>query len=75
VQQTSKTITSGVNRPTGLAFDPYGNLWAANDVGGSSSVTEYTNGVQNTGNTITQDIVAPLTASTTSGYWIPKVPC
>jgi len=57
VQQTSKTITSGLNHPTGLAFDPYGNLWAANEVG--STVTEYTNGVQDTGNTITNGVVEP----------------
>jgi sugar lactone lactonase YvrE len=56
-QQTSKTITSGLNHPTGLAFDPYGNLWAANEVG--ENVTEYTNGVQDTGNTITNGIGEP----------------
>lgn len=57
VQQTSKTITSGLNHPTGLAFDLYGNLWAANEVG--EDVTEYTNGVQDTGNTITKGISEP----------------
>lgn len=60
VQQTAKTITSGINTPTGLAIDPYGNLWVANYSGGASgSIAEYTGGVMQSANTITNGIVGP----------------
>jgi sugar lactone lactonase YvrE len=57
VQQTSKTITQGINRPSAVAIDPYGNLWIGNY--GSSAITEYTAGVHNTSATITHAITKP----------------
>ena len=50
-QLTADTITAGVSEPTGVAFDSLGNLWVSNYE--PASVTEYTNGVQDTGSTIT----------------------
>jgi hypothetical protein len=57
VQQTSETITNGINVPTGLQIDPYGNLWVANYANGS--ITEYTNLAIQSSNTITNGIVGP----------------
>lgn len=63
VQQTSETITSGINQPTGLQIDPYGNLWVANyadsNGGSSGSITEYTNLAMQAGNTVITGIVGP----------------
>jgi len=64
VQQTAKTISgASVVTPTGLAIDPYGNLWVANygasNGGAQGSITEYTGGVLQSGNTITNGIVGP----------------
>jgi len=63
VQQTSETITSGINIPTGLQIDPYGNLWVANynqsNGGSSGSIAEYTNLAMQSGNTIINGIVGP----------------
>jgi sugar lactone lactonase YvrE len=57
------TITKGVSAPSGVAFDPLGNLWVANAGPGNGSndgsITEYTNGIQNTSATITNGIVRP----------------
>src|SRR5262249_44231816 len=63
VQVTAKTITENINTPTGVAFDPAGNLWVANygpsNGGSNGSVAEYTNGVQDTNNSITNSIRYP----------------
>lgn len=56
-QLSGKTITKGISFPTSVAFDPLGNLWVLNV--GSSSATQYTNGVQNTGATITTGLSSP----------------
>jgi DNA-binding beta-propeller fold protein YncE len=55
--EKSKTITQGINGPTGTAFDPMGNLWVSNNT--NFTVTEYTEGVQNTSATISSGIIAP----------------
>jgi len=57
VLQPSRTITQGVSRPSGVAFDTQSNLWVANF--GSSSVTEYTGGSQNTNAIVTNGISSP----------------
>lgn len=63
VQQTGKTITKNISNPSGVAFDTAGNLWVANygtsNGGANGSVAEYTNGVQNTANIITNGILGP----------------
>lgn len=62
-QLSAKTITSNVINPTGVAFDPSGNLWVANygtsNGGPNGSVAEYTNGVQNQGNSVVDGIAGP----------------
>jgi hypothetical protein len=46
-----------------VVFDPYGNLWVANygasNGGANGSIAEYSNGVQNTANSITNGILNP----------------
>jgi hypothetical protein len=63
VQQTSETITSGIDVPTGLAIDASGNLWVANygasNGGSEGSITEYAAGVMQSSNTITNGVVGP----------------
>jgi streptogramin lyase len=62
-QIPTKTITQSVSNPTGVAFDHFGNLWIANygtsNGGANGSISEYTNGKQNTSGTITNGILAP----------------
>jgi DNA-binding beta-propeller fold protein YncE len=61
VQQSAKSITSGLSAPTGVAFDSKGNVYVAN-LGSASDgyITQYSSaGVQNTRFLITDGIAIP----------------
>jgi YVTN family beta-propeller protein len=57
-RQPKKSVTAGVNKPVGVAFDSKGNMYVANQ--GTQSITQYsTTGVQNTAFSITNGISSP----------------
>ena len=58
VQQTARTITTGIDLPTGVAFDSQGNLYVANL--GNSSITRYNGAGYMDASPITSNIDRPL---------------
>jgi sugar lactone lactonase YvrE len=56
-QISNRTITQGISFPISVALDSFGSLWVLNV--GTSSVTHYTHGVQDTGDTITNGVSSP----------------
>lgn len=58
-QVTSKTITSNINNPSGVALESVGGELADSNDGDSGSAAEYTNRVQNSNNIITNWIRGP----------------
>jgi hypothetical protein len=56
-QQLDKLIAYNVNAASGVAIDPYGNVWVSNY--GGDNITEYIAGVQNASATISKSIETP----------------